>query len=305
MTNMIPQAPNNNRGVWASFENHLRTLLPEQDLYIYAGGRGVGGDGSNGFATTIGPGITVPSYTWKTVLIVDAGETPAQVSADDQIISVDIPNSQSVSGTSWQQWQVDVDTLELSTGLDFFAELPDSIETTLESTGSGSGGSGSGATVFINEIHYANNGSDTGEGIEIAGVAGVNLDGWSLALYNGNGGTVYNTDTLTGTIPNQGNGFGTVSVPISGIQNGAPDGVALVNDNNEVVQFLSYEGTLTATNGPASGLTSENIGVSESGSTPMGHSLQLSGTGSTYEDFTWSSAAANTFGTVNTNQTFA
>ena len=37
----------------------------------------------------------------------------------------------------------------------------------------------------------------------------------------------------------------------------------------------------------------------------MGYSLQLTGTGTTYEDFTWSAAAANTFGAVNTGQTFS
>ena len=308
MTNMMPQAPSNNRGVWASFENHLRTLLPNQDLYIYAGGRGIGGDGSNGFAPTIGPGITVPSHTWKTVLVVDAGETPDQVSEDDYTITIDIPNSQSVAGTSWQDWVIDVDTLELSTGYDFFAELPDTLEGTLESSsgsgGSNGGGSSSDGVIFINEIHYDNTSSDSNEGIEIAGTAGVNLDGWSLELYNGNGGSVYKTESLTGIIPNEDDGFGTLFFPIAGIQNGAPDGMALVDDSSQVIQFLSYEGVLTATGGSANGLTSENIGVSESNSTPIGYSLQLSGTGNTYGDFTWSNASASTFDQVNTNQDF-
>ena len=308
MTNMMPQAPSNNRGVWASFENHLRTLLPSQDLYIYAGGRGAGGDGSNGFATTIGPGITVPSHTWKTVLVVDAGETPDQVSEDDYTITIDIPNSQSVAGTSWQDWVIDVDTLELSTGYDFFAELPETLEVTLESS-SGSGGSNGGGTssdgmIFINEIHYDNTSSDTNEGIEIAGTEGVNLDGWSLELYNGNNGSVYKRESLTGTIPNQDDGFGTLFFPIADIQNGAPDGMALVDDSSKVVQFLSYEGALTATGGSANGLTSENIGVSESNSTPIGYSLQLSGTGNSYGEFTWTNASASTFDQVNTNQDF-
>ena len=308
MTNMMPQAPANNRGVWASFENHIRTLLTGHDVYLYAGGYGVGGDGSNGFATSIGPGITVTAQTWKTVLVVDAGETPEQVGTDDYIISIDIPNSQSVSGTSWQDYMVSVDELEVATGFDFFAELSDTLEVILESS-SGSGGSNGGGTssdgnIFINEIHYDNTSSDTNEGIEIAGSAGVNLDGWSLELYNGNGGSVYKTESLSGTIPNQDNDFGTLFFPIAGIQNGAPDGMALVDDNSQVVQFLSYEGVLTASGGSANGLTSENIGVSESNSTPIGDSLQLSGTGNSYGDFTWASATASTFEDVNTNQDF-
>src|SRR5688572_19626637 len=158
--------------------------------------------------------------------------------------------------------------------------------------------------VFINEIHYDNTGTDAGEAIEVAGPAGTNLTGWSIVLYNGANGLSYDTDALSGVIANQQSGFGTVtlSYPSNGIQNGNPDAIALVNGST-VVQFLSYGGAFTALNGPANGMTSTNIGVTESTSTPLGHSLQLSGTGCTYEDFTWNAPAANTFGFVNTGQT--
>ena len=46
-------------------------------------------------------------------------------------------------------------------------------------------------SVFINEIHYDNTGTDAGEAIEIAGPAGTNLAGWSIVLYNGAGGASY------------------------------------------------------------------------------------------------------------------
>ena len=161
-------------------------------------------------------------------------------------------------------------------------------------------------SVFINEIHYDNTSTDAGEAIEIAGPAGTDLSGWSIVLYNGNGGAVYDTDTLSGLIPDQQGGFGTVSIsyPSNGIQNGSPDGIALVDASNAVVQFLSYEGSFTATDGPAVGMTSTDIGVAESSSTPVGDSLQLTGSGSVYEDFTWTAPAANTFDAVNTGQTF-
>ena len=86
--------------------------------------------------------------------------------------------------------------------------------------------------------------------------AGTSLTGWSIALYNGNGGTVYSTINLSGAIPNQCANFGTVSVPAAGIQNGSPDGLALVNGLGQVIQFLSYEGTILAADGPAAGMTS-------------------------------------------------
>jgi predicted extracellular nuclease len=162
-------------------------------------------------------------------------------------------------------------------------------------------------SVFINEIHYDNTGTDAGEAIEIAGPAGTNLTGWSLVLYNGSGGAVYDTRALSGLIPNQQSGFGTVSFsyPVNGIQNGSPDGIALVNASSVVVQFLSYEGTFTAVGGPANGMLSTDIGVSENGTEPVGQSLRLSGTGQSYENFTWNGPATASFGAVNTGQTFA
>jgi len=158
------------------------------------------------------------------------------------------------------------------------------------------------AEVFVNEVHYDNSGGDVGEAVEIAGPAGTDLAGWSLALYNGNGGGVYNTIALSGTIPDQDDGFGTLSFATTGIQNG-PDGFALVKPDGSVVQFLSYEGSFTATNGPAAGQTSEDIGVSEVG-VPEGTSLQLGGRGFVYDDFTWQTSQTDTFDAVNTGQDF-
>jgi len=162
-------------------------------------------------------------------------------------------------------------------------------------------------SVFFNEIHYDNTGTDTGEAIEIAGPAGTDLTGWSILLYNGNGGALYNTYDLTGlVIPDLQNGYGVgvVTYGVNGIQNGSPDGLALVDNTNSVVQFLSYEGTFTAVGGAADGLMSVDIGVTEGSGTPIGYSLQLVGTGTQYEDFSWASEMANTFGAVNTGQTF-
>ncbi|WP_297338167.1 DUF5689 domain-containing protein [Algoriphagus sp.] len=159
--------------------------------------------------------------------------------------------------------------------------------------------------VFINEIHYDNSGTDAGEAIEIAGPAGTDLTGWSIVLYNGSNGSIYNTRELSGTIPNSGNGYGFVSeiYPSNGIQNGAPDGLALVNDGS-VVQFLSYEGSFIAVGGPADGMSSVDIGVEETSSTPIGFSLQLKGTGKVYTDFSWSSPTDDTFGNLNKEQEF-
>jgi predicted extracellular nuclease len=161
-------------------------------------------------------------------------------------------------------------------------------------------------SVFINELHYDNDGTDAGEAIEIAGPAGTDLAGCSIVLYNGSNGEVYNTNALAGIIPDQQNGFGTLSFPYpsNGIQNGSPDGIALAGAS-AVIQFLSYEGTFTAVGGAADGLLSNDIGVSEASSTAVGDSLQLGGSGAVAGDFTWATATPNTFGAVNTGQAFS
>jgi exonuclease III len=161
--------------------------------------------------------------------------------------------------------------------------------------------------VFINEIHYDNAGADVNEGVEIAGTAGTDLTGYKILLYNGSPTQLklYNpSTTLSGVIPNQQNGYGTLFFPINGIQNGDPDGFALVNTDGTLIQFLTYGGTFTPIDGPAAGIEGIDIGVKQSGTTPIGFSLQLTGMGSTYADFTWAPEALNTYGAVNTNQTF-
>jgi VCBS repeat-containing protein len=159
--------------------------------------------------------------------------------------------------------------------------------------------------VFINEIHYDNVGTDAGEAVEVAGLAGSNLTGWSLVLYNGNGGASYGTIALSGVIGNQDDGYGTLSFLVPNLQNGSPDGIALVNNLGQVVQFLSYEGVMVATNGPANGMTSIDIGGSEEPAPGLGLSLQLTGSGANYQDFTWTSVAVDdSFGAVNQGQDF-
>ena len=127
------------------------------------------------------------------------------------------------------------------------------------------------ADLAVVEVHYDNDGGDVGEGVEVAGPPGTALAGWSLALYNGSDGRVYRTVPLAGAL----SAGGVAWTPIDGLQNGSPDGIALVAPGGEVRQFLSYEGTLTAEDGPAAGRRSQDLGVQETASDAPGRSLQL------------------------------
>ncbi len=161
--------------------------------------------------------------------------------------------------------------------------------------------------VRISEIHYDNTGTDSGEAIEISGPAGTDVTGWQVVLYNGNGGVTYDTRALSGPIPAICNSRGVVvlNYATNGIQNGgtgatdtsSPDAVALVDATGAVVEFLSYEGVIAATNGPAAGLVSIDIGVRELGTEPVGLSLARNASGA------WAGPAAATFGACNDDGT--
>ncbi len=160
------------------------------------------------------------------------------------------------------------------------------------------------ADVFVNEFHYDNNGTDSNEKVEVIAPAGTSMTGWKVALYNGSNGARYATLSLSGTTSDQCGGHGTSVVSAGGIQNGAPDGLALVDPSGKVIQFLSYEGSFTASDGPAAGKTSTKVPQEETSTTPLGYSLQLSGTGSQAADFTWQSPRTHSFGACNAGQSF-
>jgi hypothetical protein len=99
-------------------------------------------------------------------------------------------------------------------------------------------------------------------------------------------------------------GFGAVSFayPVNGIQNGSPDGICLATTGGVVLQFLSYEGAFVAVGGVANGLLSTDIGVLEDGTNAVGTSIQLTGTGQQYNNFTWVGPIAASAGTLNAGQ---
>lgn len=157
------------------------------------------------------------------------------------------------------------------------------------------------ANVFINEIRYASAGADFDEGFEIAGRAGLDLTGWSLVVYDAVGNAV-RTIELSGRIPDQDDSHGALAFAAEGLGDAA-GGIALVSNRGGVVQFLSWGGSVTAIDGPATGRTSTDIGVAESDATAPGTSLHLSGTGIRAGDFEWVSGPAS-FGGVNDGQDF-
>jgi endonuclease G, mitochondrial len=134
MTNIVPQAPNNNQGPWAALETYCRTLAAAgNELYIISGPGGSGGSGSNGARTSIGNGVAVPSYTWKAIVVLPIGTgDAARVTSATRVIAVNMPNNQTTTA-NWGTYRVSVDAIESLLGYDLLSNVNTTVQATVES----------------------------------------------------------------------------------------------------------------------------------------------------------------------------
>ena len=119
-SNMSPQVPSFNRGIWKNLESLVRDWARAYDtIYVTTGPILEPG------LTQIGPnGVSVPKFYYKAIL--DLHSHPHKG------IGFLLPNAS--SHENLQSFVVSIDELERLTGVDFYASLLDSEEQTLEST---------------------------------------------------------------------------------------------------------------------------------------------------------------------------
>lgn len=134
MTNMIPQAPQNNQRAWADLETYLRGEVKKgYEVYTIMGSYGKGGTGSNGYAETINNGkVTVPKRVWKIAIILPSGNSDLlRTNADTRILAVDTPNENALD-TDWKKYITTVDLIEKATGYDFLSKLSTDLQKKLQ-----------------------------------------------------------------------------------------------------------------------------------------------------------------------------
>lgn len=126
MTNMIPQLPANNQGVWANLESYSRTLVSQgNELYIISGGQGLQYFIANGH-------VAVPAQTWKVIIVLPVGSNDvSRVTTSTRTIAVVMPNSGTI-GNDWRAYRVSVDQVEAITGFDFFSNVSSGIQAVIE-----------------------------------------------------------------------------------------------------------------------------------------------------------------------------
>jgi len=120
-SNMSPQLPEFNRGIWAEFENEVREwAIYCKELYVVTGG--ILEDG----LPTIGKQnqVSIPKYFYKVLLDYQEPELKGigflfpHKGGNEPVLSFAVP----------------IDSIEKLSGVDFFYQLPDDIEEKLEST---------------------------------------------------------------------------------------------------------------------------------------------------------------------------
>lgn len=136
MTNIVPQAPNQNRGPWRELEEFSRGLVFDgNELYITMGNFGVGAEGSRGFRDIIGRDerVTVPEYIWKVIVVLPDGDNDLlRVDEQTRVIAVLMENN-NIDFEDWYEYRVSVDEIEDAVGYDLLSELPFFVQEALES----------------------------------------------------------------------------------------------------------------------------------------------------------------------------
>jgi endonuclease G len=136
MTNMIPQAPNNNQHTWKSFEDYIRTqVLSGNEAYIIMGSYGSGGIGSasTSVVTSINNGkINVPANVWKVVVIMSKGDNDiSRIAPGTRVIAINTPNVNTIN-IDWKQYIVSVRDIEAQTGYNLLSNLPQAVQDAVE-----------------------------------------------------------------------------------------------------------------------------------------------------------------------------
>lgn len=125
LSNMSPQDPSFNKGVWKRLEDKVRDWAMENDkVYV------VTGPVLNKSFKTIGSNkVSVPEYYYKIVLDIQKPGIKA--------IAFLMKNEK--SSASLESFVVSIDQIERLTGLDFFPSMSDELESSLERTKSTAG----------------------------------------------------------------------------------------------------------------------------------------------------------------------
>lgn len=206
MTNIIPQAPDNNQGPWSDLEEYSRSLVRNgNELYTIAGVAG-------SLGALAGGQVTIPEYVWKVIVVLPAGSDDlARITASTEVIAVSMPNRQGIRGQVWRDFSVSVADIETMTGLDLLSALPQDVQVALQQ---GAGAPAINAPPLAptplpisgdcSELLFSEyiEGSGNNKALELYNPtpSAINLDGYQVAIYSNGAAQPSGSVDLHGTL---------------------------------------------------------------------------------------------------------
>lgn len=203
MSNMMPQAPDNNQGVWANLETYSRAIAASNEVLVICGPEGFGGT-----VTASAGQIPIASNVWKIIVAVPlgAGDTLGRITPATRVIAVNIPNVQGIRNDPWQNYLTSVNHLQTNTSFTFFTALNSHLATVLRAKVDGSPATG-----------ITNLAPTSGIANSTVVLRGTNFTGVTTVWFNGLAApfTLDSPSQITATVP-----AGATTGPISVIAAG-------------------------------------------------------------------------------------
>jgi endonuclease G len=189
MSNIIPQAPDNNQGLWADLENYSRAIAASNEVLVICGPQGFGS------AVTASSGqIPIASNVWKIIVAVPLGGGTAlsRITNSTRVIAVNIPNIQGIRTDPWQNYMTSVNQLQTNTGFNFFTTLNTNLATILRAKVDGSPATG--------VTNITPTGGSVGSSVVLRG---TNFTGTTTVWFNGQAATftMNSANQITATVP--------------------------------------------------------------------------------------------------------
>jgi endonuclease G len=117
LSNMVPQVPNHNRGIWKQLETYVRNWVAEgKDIYVASGTIY-----APGYQTIGANRVGIPTHMWKVVVDRKSSKSIAFLFPNAPLPVADLP-----------KYATSIDAIEQATGINFMPQLTPAQESKLE-----------------------------------------------------------------------------------------------------------------------------------------------------------------------------
>jgi endonuclease G, mitochondrial len=129
LSNVVPQTPDLNRGVWLQFEDYYLNRMQQGNYNVYV----ISGGTYHTNSTLRNEGlVAIPDSCFKIVVFTPADKSPQRLHINDiETIAVMMPNTQGVRRDAWKMYVTTVENIEAQTGYQFMLRAPDSLQAPL------------------------------------------------------------------------------------------------------------------------------------------------------------------------------